>query len=51
MKPLFERFNHLMLRRLQNQLRAAEEAMRRQGQPPIVPPPGTPPGDRPTPDA
>jgi carbamoyl-phosphate synthase small subunit len=30
MRPLFERFNHLMLRRLQHQLRAAEEAMRRQ---------------------
>jgi carbamoyl-phosphate synthase small subunit len=30
LKPLFERFNHLMLRRLQSQLRAAEEAMRRQ---------------------
>jgi carbamoyl-phosphate synthase small subunit len=30
MRPLFERFNHLMLRRLQNQLRAAEEAMRKQ---------------------
>ena len=29
LKPLFERFNHLMLRRLQSQLRAAEEAMRR----------------------
>jgi carbamoyl-phosphate synthase small subunit len=31
LKPLFERFNHQMLRRLQNQLRAAEEAIRRQG--------------------
>jgi carbamoyl-phosphate synthase small subunit len=30
LRPLFERFNHLMLRRLQSQLRAAEEAMRRQ---------------------
>jgi len=30
LKPLFERFNHLMLRRLQSQLRAAEEAIRRQ---------------------
>jgi carbamoyl-phosphate synthase small subunit len=30
LKPLFERFNHLMLRRLQSQLRAAEEAVRRQ---------------------
>ena len=28
LKPLFERFNHLMLRRLQSQLRAAEEAIR-----------------------
>jgi carbamoyl-phosphate synthase small subunit len=35
LKPLFERFNHLMLRRLQSQLRAAEEAIRRQqSQPP-----------------
>jgi len=32
LKPLFERFNHLMLRRLQSQLRAAEEAARRQSQ-------------------
>ena len=30
MRPLFERFNYLMLRRLQNQLRAAEENARRQ---------------------
>jgi hypothetical protein len=30
MKPLFERFTHLMLRRLQAQLRAAEEQLRRQ---------------------
>jgi len=30
LKPLFERFNHLMLRRLQNQLRIAEENARRQ---------------------
>jgi carbamoyl-phosphate synthase small subunit len=28
LKPLFERFNHLMLKRLQNQLRAAEESAR-----------------------
>ena len=32
LKPLFERFNPLMLRRLQSQLRAAEEAIRRQAQ-------------------
>jgi carbamoyl-phosphate synthase small subunit len=31
LRSLFERFNHLMLRRLQSQLRAAEEALRRQG--------------------
>jgi len=30
LKPLFERFNHLMLRRLQAQLRQAEEQARRQ---------------------
>jgi carbamoyl-phosphate synthase small subunit len=30
LKPLFERFNHLMLRRLQAQLRLAEENLRRQ---------------------
>ena len=30
MRPLFERFNHLMLRRLQAQLRLAEETLRRQ---------------------
>lgn len=30
LKPLFERFNHLMLRRLQGQLRLAEENLRRQ---------------------
>jgi carbamoyl-phosphate synthase small subunit len=30
LKPLFERFNHLMLRRLQNQLRAAEMNNRRE---------------------
>jgi carbamoyl-phosphate synthase small subunit len=30
MKPLFERFNHLMLRRLQAQLKLAEENLRRQ---------------------
>jgi carbamoyl-phosphate synthase small subunit len=30
LRPLFERFNHLMLRRLQAQLRLAEETMRRQ---------------------
>ena len=30
LRPLFERFNHLMLRRLQAQLRAAEETLRRQ---------------------
>ena len=30
LKPLFERFNHLMLRRLQTQLRQAEEQARRQ---------------------
>jgi carbamoyl-phosphate synthase small subunit len=30
LKPLFERFNHLMLRRLQAQLRAAENTLRRQ---------------------
>jgi carbamoyl-phosphate synthase small subunit len=29
LKPLFERFNHLMLTRLQNQLRAAEENARK----------------------
>jgi carbamoyl-phosphate synthase small subunit len=29
LRPLFERFNHLMLRRLQAQLRLAEETMRR----------------------
>jgi carbamoyl-phosphate synthase small subunit len=30
LRPLFERFNHLMLRRLQAQLRMAEEGLRRQ---------------------
>lgn len=30
LKPLFERFNHLMLRRLQAQLKLAEETLRRQ---------------------
>src|SRR5262245_11488752 len=46
MKPLFERFNHLMLRRLQSQLRAAEEAMRRQNGSTIPPPVSTvPPTD------
>jgi carbamoyl-phosphate synthase small subunit len=30
LRPLFERFNHLMLRRLQAQLRLAEESVRRQ---------------------
>jgi carbamoyl-phosphate synthase small subunit len=30
LKPLFERFNHLMLRRLQSQLKLAEENARRQ---------------------
>jgi len=30
LRPLFERFNHLMLRRLQAQLKAAEENLRRQ---------------------
>jgi carbamoyl-phosphate synthase small subunit len=30
LKPLFERFNHLMLRRLQAQLKLAEENLRRQ---------------------
>jgi carbamoyl-phosphate synthase small subunit len=30
LKPLFERFNHLMLRRLQGQLRLAEDNLRRQ---------------------
>jgi carbamoyl-phosphate synthase small subunit len=30
LRPLFERFNHLMLRRLQTQLRQAEEQARRQ---------------------
>jgi carbamoyl-phosphate synthase small subunit len=30
LKPLFERFNHLMLRRLQAQLRVAEDNLRRQ---------------------
>jgi carbamoyl-phosphate synthase small subunit len=29
LRPLFERFNHLMLRRLQAQLRAAEDTLRR----------------------
>jgi carbamoyl-phosphate synthase small subunit len=29
-KALFERFNHLMLRRLQTQLKVAEENLRRQ---------------------
>ncbi len=51
MRPLFERFNHLMLRRLQHQLRAAEEAMRRQNTANATPPPpasGSPgTGDRP----
>ncbi len=45
LKPLFERFNHLMLRRLQSQLRAAEEAIRRQNQPP---PNNGPEGPRPS---
>jgi carbamoyl-phosphate synthase small subunit len=39
LKPLFERFNHLMLRRLQSQLRAAEEAIRRQNRENPAPPP------------
>ena len=30
LRPLFERFNHLMLRRLQTQLRLAEDTLRRQ---------------------
>jgi carbamoyl-phosphate synthase small subunit len=30
LKPLFERFNHLMLRRLQAQLRLAEDGLHRQ---------------------
>ena len=30
LKPLFERFNHLMLRRLQAQLKVSEENLRRQ---------------------
>jgi carbamoyl-phosphate synthase small subunit len=30
LRPLFERFNHLMLRRLQAQLRLAEDSLRRQ---------------------
>jgi carbamoylphosphate synthase small subunit len=30
MRPLFERFNHLMLRRLQSQLRVVEAGARRQ---------------------
>jgi hypothetical protein len=47
MKPLFERFNHLMLRRLQNQLRAAEEAMRRQNTTGASPPPAANSGERP----
>jgi carbamoyl-phosphate synthase small subunit len=33
LKPLFERFNHLMLRRLQSQLKLAEENARRQAGP------------------
>jgi len=50
LKPLFERFNHLMLRRLQSQLRAAEEAIRRQAQSsqgaaPMTPKNGGPDGD------
>ena len=47
LKPLFERFNHLMLRRLQSQLKLAEENARRSKQPPpaVTPPSGaTPPG-------
>jgi carbamoyl-phosphate synthase small subunit len=54
LKPLFERFNHLMLRRLQSQLRAAEEAMRRQSQDSAqasLPPTGTDAGDRAASDA
>jgi carbamoyl-phosphate synthase small subunit len=49
LKPLFERFNHLMLRRLQSQLRAAEEAIRRQNRE-SPPPSGAPDKDgaRPT---
>jgi carbamoyl-phosphate synthase small subunit len=31
LQPLFERFNHLMLRRLQSQLKLAEESARRDG--------------------
>jgi hypothetical protein len=30
MRALFERFNHLMLRRLQAQLKLAEDTLRRQ---------------------
>ncbi|MGH8268182.1 MAG: glutamine amidotransferase-related protein, partial [Steroidobacteraceae bacterium] len=30
LRPLFERFNHLMLRRLQAQLKLAEDTLRRQ---------------------
>ncbi len=61
LRPLFERFNHLMLKRLQSQLRAAEEAMRRQGgakpasEPSVsagsTPPPGASPGEHAAPDA
>jgi carbamoyl-phosphate synthase small subunit len=52
LKPLFERFNHLMLRRLQSQLRAAEEAIRRQNKE-NPPPPlnGAPDKDGPRPPA
>jgi len=51
LKPLFERFNHLMLRRLQSQLRAAEEAIRRQNRENPTSPSGGPDKDgaRPTP--
>jgi carbamoyl-phosphate synthase small subunit len=53
LKPLFERFNHLMLRRLQSQLRAAEEAIRRQNRENPPPPPtnGGPDKDPPRPGA
>jgi Glutamine amidotransferase class-I len=48
LKPLFDRFNHLMLRRLQQQLRAAEEAMRRQNTGVTTPlPPLSASGERP----
>jgi carbamoyl-phosphate synthase small subunit len=44
LKPLFERFNHLMLRRLQMQLKLAEENARK-------PPPSGPPASGPPPSA